>query len=57
MPCAAYGLAGFVAALRMANNKHYISDVLVGAGLDILLIKLSYLTPQQKLNIKTAVTF
>ena len=57
MPCAAYGLASLVAVLRMANNKHYISDVLVGAGSGILLIKLSYLAPQQKLNIKTAVTF
>ena len=55
MPYAAYGLASSVAVLRMANNKHYISDVLVGAGLGILLMKLSYLTHQQKLNKKIAV--
>lgn len=31
----AYTLASATAALRMANNKHWASDVLVGAGLGI----------------------
>lgn len=42
MPYAAYGLASSVGALRIANNKHYISDVLVGAGIGILSMKASY---------------
>lgn len=44
MPYAAYTLAASVGALRIANNKHYISDVLVGAGLGILAQKVSYWT-------------
>jgi PAP2 superfamily protein len=31
----AYALAGFVGASRMASNKHYMSDVLIGAGIGI----------------------
>jgi membrane-associated phospholipid phosphatase len=31
----AYALAGFVGASRMAADKHYLSDVLVGAGIGI----------------------
>jgi membrane-associated phospholipid phosphatase len=31
----AYAFAGFVGASRMASNKHYLSDVLVGAGVGI----------------------
>ena len=31
----AYALASAVSASRMASNKHYLSDVLVGAGLGI----------------------
>lgn len=48
MPYAAYGLASGVGALRIANNKHYISDVLVGAGIGILAMKASYWTHQYK---------
>ena len=48
MPYLAYGIASSVGVLRMANNKHYISDVLVGAGLGILSMKMSYLTHQYK---------
>lgn len=48
MPFAAYGLAGSVGLLRMANNRHYISDVLVGAGLGILSMKAAYWTHQYK---------
>ena len=31
----AYAFAGFVAASRMASSKHYLSDVLMGAGIGI----------------------
>jgi membrane-associated phospholipid phosphatase len=31
----AYAFAGFVAVSRMANSKHYLSDVLLGAGVGI----------------------
>lgn len=48
MPYAAYGIAGSVGVLRMANNKHYISDVLFGAGLGLLSMKISYWTHQYR---------
>lgn len=48
MPYAAYGLASTVGALRMANNKHYVSDVLLGAGIGILTMKASYWTHQYR---------
>ena len=48
MPYLAYGIATSVGVVRMANNKHYLSDVLVGAGLGILSMKMSYLTHQYK---------
>ena len=48
IPYLAYGIATSVGVLRMANNKHYISDVLVGAGLGTLSMKMSYLTHQYK---------
>lgn len=59
MPYVAYGIAGTVGTLRMANNKHYISDVLIGAGLGILSMKMSYLTHQYKWGNKqhTTVSF
>ena len=44
MPYAAYGIAGTVGLMRMANNKHYISDVFFGAGLGYLSMKASYWT-------------
>lgn len=44
MPYVAYGAASSVGAFRMVNNKHYISDVLVGAALGILTMKASYWT-------------
>lgn len=37
-----YGFATLTGGLRMANNKHWVSDVLVGAGLGILVTKLVY---------------
>lgn len=48
MPYAAYGLASSVGMLRMANNRHYISDVLLGAGIGILSMKVAYWTHQYK---------
>ena len=48
MPYAAYGVATSVGIMRMANNRHYISDVLAGAGLGILSMKVSYWTHQYK---------
>lgn len=40
----AYGMAGTTGLLRIANNKHFIGDVLMGAGMGILSMKLSYWT-------------
>ena len=37
-----YGFATVTGGLRMANNKHWFSDVLVGAGLGIMVTKLVY---------------
>ena len=37
-----YLFAATTAYLRMANNRHYLSDVLAGAGLGILVTKLVY---------------
>lgn len=48
MPYAAYGVASTVGVMRMMNNKHYISDVLVGAGIGILSTKIIYWTHQYK---------
>lgn len=48
MPYAAYGIASSVGLLRMANNKHYISDVIAGAGFGILSMKIAYLTHQYR---------
>lgn len=52
MPYAAYGLASTVGVMRMANNRHYVSDVLLGAGIGILSMKASYWTHQYKWNKK-----
>lgn len=41
---AAYGLAGTVGFFRMLNNKHWLSDVVAGAGLGILSANVTYLT-------------
>jgi hypothetical protein len=50
VPYAAYGTAGVVGAMRIANNKHYLSDVLFGAGLGILSTKIAYWNHQYKWN-------
>jgi membrane-associated phospholipid phosphatase len=43
-----YAAASATGALRMLNNKHWDSDVLVGAGLGILSTKIVYLTHQYR---------
>lgn len=52
VPYAAYGVATGVGVLRMVHKKHYISDVLFGAGLGILSMKLAYWTHQYTWNRK-----
>lgn len=41
---AAYTLAGTVGLFRMLNNKHWVSDVVAGAGIGILSANLTYIT-------------
>lgn len=48
MPYASYSVASSVGLLRMANNRHYISDVLVGAGIGYLAMKTAYWTHRYK---------
>lgn len=48
MPYLSYGVASIVGALRIANNKHYLSDVLVAAGIGILSTKIVYWTHRYK---------
>jgi membrane-associated phospholipid phosphatase len=48
MPYVAYSMATATGVLRIANNKHYIGDVLFGAGLGILSTKVAYWTHQYK---------
>lgn len=52
VPYAAYTLAAGVGALRIVHNKHYLSDVLVGAGIGILSSKIAYWTHQYKWKTK-----
>jgi hypothetical protein len=44
----AYTSATGVGVLRVMNNRHWISDVLVGAGIGILATNLAYITHQNK---------
>lgn len=48
MPYLAYSIASSVGIMRMANNRHYLSDVLFGAGLGILCVKIPYWTHKYK---------
>lgn len=48
MPYVAYSMATATGILRVAKNRHYIGDVLFGAGLGILSTKVSYWTHQYK---------
>ncbi len=50
VPYASYSLATGIGAMRMANNKHYISDVIFAAGLGILSMKVAYWTHQYRWN-------
>ena len=50
VPYVSYGVATGIGVMRMANNKHYISDVLFGAGLGILSMKVAYFTHQYQWN-------
>lgn len=45
---AAYATATTVGVFRMLNNRHWISDVLVGAGIGILSTDLVYLTHKNR---------
>ncbi|MEE1963934.1 phosphatase PAP2 family protein [Allomuricauda taeanensis] len=40
--CSGYVLTSMVGSLRVINNKHWVSDVLAGAGLGILVTRLVY---------------
>lgn len=44
----AYSTATGIGILRVMNNRHWISDVLVGAGIGIFSTNLAYLTHQNK---------
>lgn len=44
----AYTVATGVGAMRVLNNRHWVSDVLVGAGIGILSTNLVYLTHQYR---------
>lgn len=48
IPYVAYGVASGVGAMRISNNKHYLSDILVGAGIGILSTKIVYWTHQYR---------
>ena len=45
---AGYSVATATGAMRILNNKHWFSDVMVGAGIGILSTNLVYLTHQNK---------
>jgi membrane-associated phospholipid phosphatase len=49
-PVGAYTIAASVAAFRVLNNRHYTSDVLVGAGIGMLSVHIAYWTHQYKWN-------
>lgn len=44
----AYTMATGVGAMRVMNNRHWLSDVMVGAGIGILSTNLAYLTHQYR---------
>lgn len=54
----AYTVASSVGVLRMLNNKHWISDVLVGAGIGIFGTQIAYQTHRYRWgNKRTQTTF
>ena len=42
IPIGGYAVASGVAVMRVLNNKHYVSDVLVGAAIGVLTAELGY---------------
>ena len=52
VPYVAYTMATGVGVLRVVHQKHYWSDVIVGAGLGILSTKIAYWTHQYHWNKK-----
>ncbi|SFB79616.1 PAP2 superfamily protein [Flexibacter flexilis DSM 6793] len=52
LSCVGYVLASSVGAMRVLNNKHYMSDVLAGAGIGYLSVKLAYATHQYRFQHK-----
>lgn len=50
VPYVSYGVATGVGMMRMSNEKHFLSDVLFGAGLGILSMKVAYWTHQYQWN-------
>lgn len=44
----AYSVATSIGVLRMMNNRHWVSDVLVGAGVGIFSTNIAYLTHRYK---------
>lgn len=52
IPIGAYGVATTIGAFRMLNNRHWISDVLVGAGIGILSTEIVYRTHMNKWGTK-----
>lgn len=49
-PVGAYAVATSVGVLRVMNNRHYTSDVLVGAGIGMLSAHIAYWTHRYKWN-------
>lgn len=54
---AGYTLATGVGLLRLKNNRHWVSDVLAGAGIGILCSEIAYATHQYKWNKKNKLSF
>jgi membrane-associated phospholipid phosphatase len=52
----AYTLATGVGVMRMLNNRHWMSDVLAGAGIGILSTNIAYLTHQHRFGKKSNLT-
>lgn len=47
-PIGAYTIATGIGAMRVLNNRHWVSDVLAGAGIGILATEVAYRTHQYK---------
>ena len=51
----AYGIATATGILRMTNNKHWLSDVVTGAGIGILSAEVAYMPCVKYLGSRIAV--